>query len=123
MPEIFDWRQAAAPDDLARQIVKTLADGALVVLPTEAGYVLAADPAQLADPSRPAGLPEGLTVHRRDGYFDPAPFLALIQATPAERAIAARLWPGPIGWMDHQLPFPVWVPAQMSVASVLAANQ
>jgi protein-tyrosine phosphatase len=123
MPEILDWRQAAAPDDLPRQIVQALADGALVALPTEAGCVLAADPARLVDSTRPAGLPDSVAVSRLDAYFDPSPFLTQTQATPAERAIAARLWPGPIGWIDDELPFPVWVPAQLSTASVLAAHQ
>jgi protein-tyrosine phosphatase len=123
MPEILDLRQAPTPDETARQIATALAGGALVALPSEAGYLLAADPAQLARPDRPGGVPEPLAVTRVDGYFDPTPFLTRIDATPAERAIASRLWPGPVGWICDELPFPVWIPAQLSIASVLAAHQ
>jgi L-threonylcarbamoyladenylate synthase len=121
MPLILDWRQAA-PDDLARQTAKALADGELVALPTEAGYVIAGDPQKLADPSRPAGLPEGVNLFRLDGYFEPAGFLNGIAATPIERALALRLWPGAVGWVHDDSPFPAWVPSHMAVASVLAVQ-
>jgi L-threonylcarbamoyladenylate synthase len=123
MAVILDWREVAAPDDLARQITKALAEGSLVALPTETGCVLAADPGTLADPARPPGLPNGLGAYRFDGYFDPAVVLRRINATPAERAIAMRLWPGPIGWVSDDLPFPAWVPLHMAMATVLAAHQ
>lgn len=123
MPVFLDWRQAAAPEALARQAAQALADGALAALPTEAGYVLAADPTRLADPARPAGLPEGLAVRRLDGYFDPADFFARTDPTPAERALAARIWPGPVGWVEDDTPFPAWVPAHTAAAAVLAARQ
>jgi protein arginine phosphatase len=122
MPVILDWRQAAAPDDLARQTAQALADGAVVVLPSEAGYVLAADPARLADPTRPPGLPDDLTVERRDAFFDPAEFFAVAEPTAAERALALRLWPGPVGWVHDEAPFPAWVPSHMALASVVAAR-
>ena len=123
MPAILDWRQAAAPDDLARQLTQALAAGAVVALPSEAGTVLAADPDRLADPARPAGLPDGLTARRLDAFFDPADFFARAAPTPAERVLAARLWPGPVGWVYDESPFPAWVPAHLAVASVLAARQ
>src|SRR4051794_24577023 len=122
MPVFLDWRQAAAPDDLARQTAKALADGGLVALPTEAGYVVAGDPQKLTDPTRPAGLPEGVSAFRLDGYFDPAGFLSDIAATSTERALALRLWPGAVGWVHDGSPFPAWVPSHMAVASVLAAR-
>ena len=123
MPAILDWRQAAAPDDLARHLSQALAGGAVVALPTEAGIVLAAAPERLADPDRPPGVPVALTTRRLDAYFDPAEFFARTAPTPAERVLAARLWPGPIGWVDADSPFPAWVPAHGAVASVLAARQ
>jgi protein-tyrosine phosphatase len=122
MPAILDWRQAAAPDDLARQLSQALAGGAVVALPTEAGTVLAAAPESLADPNRPAGLPAALAVRRLDAYFDPADFFARTAPTPAERALATRLWPGPVGWVHDDSPFPAWVPAHLAVASVLSAR-
>ena len=122
MPAILDWRQAAAPDELARQISQALVAGSVVALPSEAGTVLAADPACLADPARPAGLPDTLTACRLDGFFDPAEFFARAAPTAAERALAARLWPGPVGWVHDDSPYPAWVPAHLAVAAVLAAR-
>jgi L-threonylcarbamoyladenylate synthase len=122
MPAILDWRQATAPDELARQISQALVAGSVVALPSEAGTVLAADPACLADPARPAGLPDALTARRLDGFFDPAEFFARAAPTAAERALAARLWPGPVGWVHDDSPYPAWVPAHLAVASVLAAR-
>ena len=123
MPAIFDWRQVSAPDDVARQLAKALADGAIVALPTEAGTVLAADPHQLADSNRPAGLPDGLRVSRLDGYMDAAAFFVQTSATPAERALAGRLWPGPVGWIHDESPYPAWIPSHTAVAAVLAAHR
>src|SRR5262245_44756157 len=104
MSLILDWRQAATPDDLARQTAKALADGSLVVLPSEAGYVIVADADGLKDPTRPHGLPEQLATFRLDGYFDPAPFLTTISGTAAERALALRIWPAAIGWVHDDSP-------------------
>ena len=39
MPAILDWRQAAAPDDLARQLSQALTAGSVVALPSEAGVL------------------------------------------------------------------------------------
>jgi protein-tyrosine phosphatase len=122
MPAILDWRQAAAPDDLARQLSQALAAGAVVALPSEVGTVLAAAPECLTDPHRPPGLPAALTTRRLDAFFDPDEFFARTAPTPAERALAARLWPGPVGWVDDESPFPAWVPKHLAVASVLAAR-
>jgi protein-tyrosine phosphatase len=122
MALILDWRQAAAPDDLARQTAKALADGALVVLPSEAGYVVVADAGCLTDPARPTALHAQIQTSRLDGYFDPAPFLTIISGTAAERALALRIWPGAIGWVHDDSPFPAWVPTHMALASTLAAH-
>jgi protein-tyrosine phosphatase len=122
MPAILDWRQAAAPDDLARQLSQALAGGAVVALPSEVGTVLAAAPASLADANRPPGLPDALTTRRLDAYFDPAEFFAHYAPTPAERVLAARLWPGPVGWVHDESPFPAWVPSHLALASILATR-
>jgi L-threonylcarbamoyladenylate synthase len=122
MPVFLDWRQAA-PDDLARLAVQALVDGGVVALPSEAGYVLAADPTCLADPTRPPGLPDDMTVGRLDGYFDPTEFFAVAPPTPAEHALANRLWPGPVGWVHDDSRFPAWVPSHGALAAVLAIRQ
>jgi protein-tyrosine-phosphatase len=56
-----------------------------------------------------------------DGYFDPAEFLSRVGASPAERVLAGRLWPGPVGWIDDEFEYPTWVPSHHAVASVLSA--
>lgn len=119
MPVILDWR-SASPDELARQATQAIAKGSLVVLPTEVGYVLAAEPATLSDPARPSGLPDSLNTFRVDGYFDPNEFFARTNTSAAERVFGNRIWPGPFGWVDDDLPFPAWVPSHFAVASVLS---
>src|SRR5262245_40082104 len=123
MPAILDWLPAHPPDDLVRQSAQALADGTLVALPTEAGYVLAADPARLANPNRPAGLPDGLNVARLDGYFEPAEFFGRApDASATERALAARLWPGPVGIVHADAQYAAWVPAHPVAWAVLASR-
>ena len=34
-----------------------------------------------------------------------------ISGTAAERALALRIWPGAIGWVHDDSPFPAWVPS------------
>ncbi|HKB02114.1 MAG TPA: hypothetical protein VKD90_07840 [Gemmataceae bacterium] len=122
MPVILDW-SGHPPDDLVRQTTKAVDDGSLVVLPTEAGYVLAASPAALADPIRPPGLPDGLAVARLDGFFEPGDFFAgVAAATATERALVSRLWPGPVGIVHPDAPFPAWVPSHLVAAGILAAR-
>lgn len=124
MPAILDWRQVATPDDLVRQVAQALAEGSTVALPTEAGYFLAVDPTKLADPLRPAGLPADLSLSRTDAWFDARDFFAQVpNASPLERALAARIWPGPIGWVHSDSPHPVWVPAHHAVGLILAGRR
>lgn len=122
MPLILDWKQSGGSDDVVRQAVKAIADGSLIVLPTEAGYVIAANAQRLSDPGRPTGIPDEIRVQRLNAYFDPAGFLATISATPTERAMAMRLWPGAIGWLHDDSPFPAWIPSHLAVANVLASQ-
>ena len=91
MGRFFDWRQAATPDDLARQTAKALADGSLVVLPSEAGTLLVADSGKLTDPARPPDLPNSSrppAAARR--LLRPARFLRPTPARPADRAPGLR---------------------------------
>jgi L-threonylcarbamoyladenylate synthase len=122
MPAVIDWRQAAAPSDLARQIATALAAGEVVALPSDVGTVLAAAAARMANPGRPPGLPDDLAVRRLDAYPDAASFFALFASTPAERAMAARLWPGPVGWVHDDSPYPAWVPAHSALTAVITAG-
>lgn len=118
MPVTFDWRQAPTPDDVVRAVTGALAQGSAVVLPSEVGYVLAADPA------RAAPLPAGLSAFRTDGYFDAADFFHRYpDLSPADRALLTRLWPGPVGYVHPDAPDPAWVPAHPALGAVLAARR
>jgi L-threonylcarbamoyladenylate synthase len=121
MPVSLDWRQAPTPDDVVRAVSSALGHGAVVALPSEAGYVLAADPQTLTDPTRPAGLPDGLTVFRVDGYFDATDFYHCYpDLPPADRVLVNRVWPGPVGYVHPDAPYPVWVPGHPILGAVLA---
>ncbi|HEX3146940.1 MAG TPA: hypothetical protein VHR66_02595 [Gemmataceae bacterium] len=119
MPAYFDWRAASAHDELVRHVVQDLVNGSIVAVPTEVGVVLTADPAKLADPNRPRGLSDKIQADRLDGHFDAAEFFTRSPATSAERVLASRLWPGPIGWIDPESPFAAWVPRHVALATIL----
>ena len=121
MPVSLDWRQSPTPDDVVRAVSERFGQGTVVALPSEAGYVLAADPPTLTDPTRPAGLPDGLAVFRADGYFDATDFYRRYpDLPPADRVLVNRLWPGPVGYVHPDSPYPAWVPAHPALAAVLA---
>ncbi|HVK14676.1 MAG TPA: hypothetical protein VM597_38415 [Gemmataceae bacterium] len=121
MPVTLDWRQAPTPDDVVRAVSIALGHGAVAALPSEAGYVLAADPQSLADQNRPAGLPDGLTLFRVDGYFDPTDFCRRHpDLPPADRARPDAIQQRPVGYVHPDAAHPAWVPAHPALAAVLA---
>ena len=122
MPIVLEWRLEAAPDETARRAAQSLADGKLVVLPTEAGYVVAADPARLIDPTRPPGLTDSYSASRLDGYDDLAAFINQSPSlSSTEAGLIRRLWPGAVGLMTEDAAYPAWVPSHLAAAAVLAA--
>lgn len=98
MPRIVDFRSADEPRDVVHQIVQTLAEGKLVGLPTETGYVAAAHPLD------PAGAEKLAAVGRQLG----SPRLVVVLKHPQEsldyvprmgplgRKLTRRFWPGPV---------------------------
>lgn len=98
MPRIVDFRSADDPRDVVHQVVQTLAEGELVGLPTETGYVTAANPLQPAAADSLAKFRERLGI--------PAAVLALKhpqesldyipQMGPLGRKLTRRFWPGPV---------------------------
>jgi len=98
MPRIVDIRSADDPRDVVHQAVQTLAEGKLIGLPTETGYVAAAHSLQ---PSATARI---LNVQRRLG----SQRLVLALKNPQEaldyvprmeglgRKLIRRFWPGPV---------------------------
>src|ERR1700687_629604 len=98
MPKILDWRRTANAPALAQFAAHTLAEGALVALPTERGYSLAAS----------ALLPEAVARLRGStvGPNAQAPTPALCSGADAlhwapdlgrmGRRLSRRFWPGPL---------------------------
>lgn len=91
---------SVAPPDLIDEAAQALLDGALVVLPTETVYGLAARADDLAAvqriysvKGRPAGHP--LIVHVADGLGALSGTWGA-DATPLARALAEEFWPGPM---------------------------
>jgi protein-tyrosine phosphatase len=104
MPQIIDFLSADDPRDVVHQVVQTLAEGELVGLPTETGYVAAASPLKA-----PAGQSLG-ELRTRLG----APRLVLALKTPHEaldyvprtgplgRKLIRRFWPGPVTFLFEE---------------------
>ena len=101
MPRIVDFLSADDPRDVVHQVVQILAEGALVGLPTETGYVAAANSLNSG-----AGMQLG-EVRARLG----APRLVLALKSPHEaldyvpragaigRKLMRRFWPGPVTFL------------------------
>jgi protein-tyrosine phosphatase len=100
MPEVFDWRTVPDPDDAVRAVLAALGAGRLVILPTEAGYVVAAD-------ARSPGAAEGLRQllpENADPWSVGLSTEAVVRQWvpglgPVGRRLARRLWPGPVTLM------------------------
>src|SRR5947209_8405758 len=98
MPEILDWQQAALPNAVAATAAQALAQGRLVVFPTETAYAVTASPLvpeaverlsawDGADPDAPMSL----ALRDADDVFDWVPGLS-----PLGQRLAQRCWPGPV---------------------------
>jgi protein-tyrosine phosphatase len=98
MPKIVDFQLADEPRDVVHQIVQTLAEGKLVGLPTETGYIAA------ANPLNPAGIAKLAALRGKLG----SPRLVIVLKHPQEsldfvpqmgplgRKLIRRFWPGPV---------------------------
>ena len=105
MPEVIDWRTIPDPHQAIQSALTALRAGRVVVLPTEAGYVVAAD-----------ALASGASEHRRQLSLEPNhPWsLALSSEVVARdwvpvlsrigRRFVRRLWPGPVTLQLAELP-------------------
>ena len=100
MPLHIDWRDASQPNDFLRPLVETLREGGLVLVPTESGYMVAANAAHPLAVERLSGSPEG---------HEAALPLIVTGSNDVERwtgplplgveRIINRLWPGPLRLM------------------------
>jgi protein arginine phosphatase len=98
MPKIVDFHSADDPRDVVHQAVQTLAEGKLIGLPTETGYVAAAHALQPASAERIVAVQRRLENQR----------LVLALKNPQEaldylpsmdslgRKLIRRFWPGPV---------------------------
>jgi protein-tyrosine phosphatase len=98
MPQVIDIQQASDPQDVVHEAVRLLAAGELVGLPTETGYVVAANAADANAVAELTGnLIEGLStefclaVKHAGEALDYVPDM-----TPLGRRLASRCWPGPV---------------------------
>lgn len=98
MPRIVDFQSADEPRDVVHQIVQTLAEGKLVGLPTETGYVAAAHSLHSAGPERLAAVRRQLGSPRLVMVLKhPQESLDFVpQMGPLGRKLTRRFWPGPV---------------------------
>ena len=97
-PKVIDFRRAEDARDVVHQAVQALAEGKLVVFPTETVYGVAASALSdeavgrlLAAKGRPEGQPLALAVKSADDALDYVPKLSHLG-----RRLARRCWPGPL---------------------------
>jgi len=97
-PYVIDIRKADDSRDVVHRAVQALAEGNLVVFPTETVYGLAASALcegaverLLEVKGRQAGHPLALAVRSVDDALDYAPDMPLVA-----RRLARRCWPGPV---------------------------
>lgn len=95
---VIDLNNVEDQRDAVHRAVETLADGQLVVFPTETVYGLAASALNAAAvqrllevKGRPGGQPVTLAIKSADDALDYVPRL-----TPLGQRLARRCWPGPI---------------------------
>lgn len=94
----IDWKSADDRRDLVHLAVQSVAEGQLVILPTETSYVLA------CSPLHPIAVEKLLRIHEQKLIGEPVLFLR----SPSElrdyvphpsivaQRVATRLWPGPL---------------------------
>jgi protein-tyrosine-phosphatase/tRNA A37 threonylcarbamoyladenosine synthetase subunit TsaC/SUA5/YrdC len=96
MPPVLDWNRAEDPRDVVHLAVQALAEGQVIALPTEAGYVLAASGLQPEAVERllpwlESGTRLTLCLRSADEAIDYAPGL-----TAVGQRVANQLLPGPL---------------------------
>ena len=98
MPKIIDLLAAEDPRDVVHQLVQTLAEGTLVGLPTETGYLAAANPLQPSAGEALGRLRSRLGAPRLVlALKNPHEALDYVpRAAPISRKLMRRFWPGPV---------------------------
>jgi tRNA threonylcarbamoyl adenosine modification protein (Sua5/YciO/YrdC/YwlC family) len=106
-PVVIDVKKTEDPRDVVHRAVQALAEGQLVVVPTETVYGLAAS--ALHEPAvrklvevkgRDPGKPLALAIHGSEAALDYIPDLS-----PLAERLARRCWPGPLTLvLDDQHP-------------------
>ncbi|MFO1066456.1 MAG: Sua5/YciO/YrdC/YwlC family protein, partial [Pirellulales bacterium] len=98
MVRILDWKRSEDPRDVVHVVVQALAEGRLVLLPTETSYLLAAGGLNesavqrlMQFPGRIANQPLTLLLRSPDEVVDYA-----TKMSPVAKRVAARGWPGPL---------------------------
>ena len=106
-PVVVDLKKTEDPRDVVHRAVQALAEGKLVVLPTETVYGLAASALDASAvqkliemKGRDPGKPMALAIHGSESALDYIPDLS-----PLAERLARRCWPGPLTLvLDDQHP-------------------
>lgn len=98
MPKLVDFEHAADRRDVVHDVVRCLAEGGLVGLPTETSYTLAAN---AAHPQAARRLGELLPSRESGGFVLAVKGAAealdyLAEPGPLARKLMRRFWPGPV---------------------------
>lgn len=104
MPRIIDFLSAEDPRDVVHQVVQTLVEGELVGVPTETGYVVAANPLKpvagesLRELRRELGSPHlVLALKSPHEALDYVPHTGVVG-----RKLIRRFWPGPVTFLFEE---------------------
>ncbi|WP_020470023.1 low molecular weight protein arginine phosphatase [Zavarzinella formosa] len=111
MPVVHHWRQANNPEEIARLAAEYLMAGRMVVLPTEAGPMIAVR----------AGAPSLQTLAespRLSVFADPSRVIDFGDVTPDEAAWCGRIWPSGVAWRRDD-GSALWVPAHPLTNAIL----
>jgi len=94
----IDWKSADDRRDLVHLAVQSVAEGQLVILPTESSYILA------CSALHPIAVEKLLQIHNQKLIAEPVLFLRsaselkdyIPAPSPILQRVATRLWPGPL---------------------------
>jgi protein-tyrosine phosphatase len=95
MALLLDWRNTGQPDAML-PAVDALRQGGIAVLPTESGYLFAANAESVESTARLSGLVDsGASLSRLVAAHELPRSVDLLPATV--KRILSRVWPGPVG--------------------------
>lgn len=92
MPTILDWNSTSQPENVVRPVIDALERGGLVLVPTEAGYLLVTN----GTLPQPSGFETGMVNLATPGRNIDELSIELGGLSAGQSRILSRLWPGPL---------------------------